>query len=231
MLTIPRLFAPFLHLSNTPQVDTSTCNYVRRKTRATVVGRGRRICSSLVIPKLPAISPSKKTGTVSFPRLMTDGKRDNASIQFYCGFMLCQKDRSGIICFAVYLIYTNAFVLKCVLFLLCNKDTYIRRCICPADGQRETGNRRTKDHLVSHTLDWPISEGDQEKNGNRPATGKPQKTKTEKQKPEQKGNKGKRKGKSPRTEELISSIMQKSGFLSSTHHSANLPDCVGFQQY
>ena len=69
------------------------------------------------------------------------------------------------------------------------------------------------------------TEGDQEKDGNRPEPKKQKKQKTERE-----GDKGKRKGKSPRTEELVPSIMQKSGFLLSTHYSPNVLDCFGFER-
>jgi hypothetical protein len=159
---------------------------------------------------------------------MVGGKRDSTSLHLSHRFILHQKDRSEVACFAAYLTSPDAFVLKRIVY---NTVTHIQRCICPADVQQETGNCRTMDRLVFYALVRPISEGDQEKKGNRPEPGKPKKQKTETQKPERESNKGKRKGKNPRTEELVSSIMQKSGFLSFTHHSAPLPDCEDFQQY
>ncbi len=74
---------------------------------------------------------------------------------------------------------------------------YIR----PADMCRELGDQRTMYRVVVSVVGWPFFEGDQKKDGKRPEPGKPAKPKTEKQKPEREGDKGKRKGKSPRTEE------------------------------
>ncbi len=109
------------------------------------------------------------------------------------------------------------------------KILHRQRCNCPADRQGETGDRRTGGGVVFHGLDRLIFEGAQKKGGNRPEPGKPVKPK--KPKPEREGDKGKRKGKIPRTEELVPSIMQKNGFLLSTHRSANLPGCVGSERY
>src|SRR5882724_7101493 len=159
-----------LPLSNPPpQVDIYTCNYSRRKTRTDVVGRGKGgICSSLILPRLSALSPSKKTGTASFPGLVaSDSKRDSASLRLFYGAMVYQKECSEFACFATSLMPPDMFVFKCVLFPLGDKITYIQRCTCPAGSQRRPGNRSVMDRFVFRALGKSVTEGDQEKDGNR----------------------------------------------------------------
>lgn len=67
--------------------------------------------------------------------------------------------------------------------------------------QKSNDDRRRATHrIILEIQDRPISEGDQKKDGNRPEPAKPTKPKPGKQKPEREGDKGKRKGKGPRTE-------------------------------
>jgi hypothetical protein len=118
-----------------------------------------------------------------------------------------QKECSEFACFATSLIPPDMFVFKCVLFSLGDKITYIQRYTCPAGGQRKPGNRSIMDRFVFRALGKSVTEGDQEKDGNRPEPKKQKKQKPEREGDKREGDKGKRKGKSPRTEELVPSIM------------------------
>ena len=82
--------------------------------------------------------------------------------------------------------------------LLRPKSRKIQTYSRPVDMQRRSRKRRPG------SLDRSTSEGDQKKGGNRPEPGKPTKPETKNPKPEREGNKGKRKEKSPRTEEPVS---------------------------
>jgi hypothetical protein len=71
-----------------PPVDTSTCSYVRKKTRTSAVGRCRcrcRIITFLTVFKRLPLSPLKKIIAQSSPNLaISYGERDVASLRFFC---------------------------------------------------------------------------------------------------------------------------------------------------
>ncbi len=86
--------------------------------------------------------------------------------------------------FATNLIYISKYKSISLITLGCYRVTRVRR--------------------YGHLTTLLVFEGDQKKDGKRPAPGKPAKPEQEKPKPEREGDKGKRKGKSPRTEQLVS---------------------------
>ncbi|GAC1357063.1 MAG: hypothetical protein PVS3B1_04390 [Ktedonobacteraceae bacterium] len=90
---------------------------------------------------------------------------------------------------------------------LCHKSADVRTYIRPANLHQEDCNSKSLSYTAFAALNEPISEGEQKKDGKRPGPAAPQKPVPEKPKPQRQGDKGKRKGKSPRTEEAGSYIV------------------------
>jgi hypothetical protein len=70
--------------------------------------------------------------------------------------------------------------------------------------------RGVENCLVFETLVWPIAEGDQEKDGNRPKPVKPKPGKPKTDNPEREGDKGSQRVKRPKREGSASSTLQMS---------------------
>ena len=189
-----------------PQIDTFRYKDKRGKTSTKVVESWRwKAQASSVIFFLHTTSPSNKLTTRSFfTPTVHNNKRDGASTELHYRVALHQKDRSRFPCFTTGLVLINIFILSHIYSLLYSKLTNVQTYGRSAKLLRGIGSQRTTCCIVFEVLDWPVSEGDQKKNGGRPEPGKPEKPKPEKPKPEREGDKGKRKGKSPRTQQLVS---------------------------
>ncbi len=81
--------------------------------------------------------------------------------------------------------------------------SYIRTYSCPVDRRMRIGQPGKASPLASEALSLSIFKGGQGKDGKRPEPAKPTGPEPGKQKPEREGDKGKRKGKNPRTERLV----------------------------
>lgn len=195
-----------------PQIDRCKSKDRRSKTRTDVVGSwGCKAQSSLVIPISPTTFPSKKFVSYSLHAPTSyNGKSDGASIELFDEAALNQKNHSRFAFFTTNLIIIYTFISKYISSSLHTIIMDVQRYGHPTILCRGIDGQRTTSCIIFKASGWPISEGDQKKDGDRPEPGKPTKPKPEKPKPEREGDKGKRKGKSPRTEQLVPKTMQKS---------------------
>ncbi len=171
-----------------PQVDISPCRNIRRRSRSTAIEVwGSGTLTLLILPKSSTISSSEK--------------------------VIAHASRYEIVRFVTSLIFIDLLTFLYILLLWYPLFTDVRTYFRPADRQRRTGGQRTAPHRIFEGLSRPTSEGDQKKGGNQPGPAKPEKPKPEKPKPQREGDKGKRKGKGPRTEGVVAFIEQKNSTL------------------
>src|SRR6266487_1682572 len=187
-----------------PKVDIS--QYRNRKVKA--VGKRRwRLITLLAAPhRLFHSSPSKKTISCSSQVLVTgyDKADDTLAVTTPIYHVLAEYP----FCRSKNLLSESLpfMILKTCECSDSSRYPYfgledVQMYFPPVVIQKSNDDRRRATHrIILEIQDRPISEGDQKKDGNRPEPAKPTKPKPGKQKPEREGDKGKRKGKGPRTE-------------------------------